>query len=704
MIIDLSPRGPDVQTIVAEALAQHSRGWIQSVVDQLLPVIQARTAGPPIAGPSSNDVAHVDTDQRLPAGNKVALGVEHIRDSPNPVAPVQRVGPLQPVTPPHVAGRMEGYAYPVSASVDGSIRHPVDYRQPVTPSPVASRIQDWPYSVPDIANPLTPIPFDRTHASNNVSSAFPTAPLPANGWSPSPVTIKSENPIEPEALYMAKPGPPKINFSSKPVVPFTWLGPPVNDDRVPQRLYDSTESAIGFDRNGKRRAFSPSHPAPSNISITDVGFSSGSNAPAKDGNSMNLVGSQYGTSHVLDPPYVPGESSTIAVTEDLVHLAATYFGPTSIQLSTSTASSQPSAASVDSMNAELMRAMRSTMPADAQGPHLLAAAAAPIRTVYLQDLEMQTTKYNPNAKCEVFDPALQDPVLSNFYQGLPPLRKCHIHPSFVQNGSVEDKEIQTGGQVRFSTWPKSISDFSLLTLCSAMTFTEHGKYINPARISPARVSVSATKTGSGVMRLNIGGAPAICLAAGASFESYLLNPRSTGGNDPWMHKFISVILHSQDWERWEAFFCQCFGHARLYTNLTAKAVHFNSVFVKASSAPNVRSNSGAAPSGLLSPVKQGGSYQSSSGSAYSLFPSDKIPIYNAMNSDFDFTRDISNYAALPLWEEEEEIGQYSFVVVGYSATCYLAKEKKRSSTDRTPALQTLGCNILFVILCGKPRG
>ncbi|KAF8139532.1 hypothetical protein K438DRAFT_1995903 [Mycena galopus ATCC 62051] len=369
---------------------------------------------------------------------------------------------------------------------------------------------------------------------------------------------------------------------------------------------------------------------------------------------MNLVTSN--PTPAIDFGAVNAASS---VTGDLMHLAGVYFGGAGAQLRIADVpSSQPLSSgdvyaavpppqsNLATMNDQLVKAMCSSIPSESNTKPTVSRA--PVNTVFLQDVEMQTAKYNPNTKYEVFDLDLQDLILALFYQGLPPLRKRHVHPSFVKQGSIEDKEIQTGGQVKFSNWPKTIADFSLLTLCLAMTFTDQGKYINPAHISPARVTVSATRTGSGVMRLNAAGVPVICLAAGAAFETFLVHPKSTAGADPWIHKYISVILHSQDWKRWEAFFCQSFGHPRLYTNITSKAVHFSSVLVRANAAPSVTPLYSSAPSGLLSPSKSGVQHQSSSGSAYSLLPSDTIPIYNAMNTDFDFSRDISNYASLPL--------------------------------------------------------
>jgi hypothetical protein len=32
----------------------------------------------------------------------------------------------------------------------------------------------------------------------------------------------------------------------------------------------------------------------------------------------------------------------------------------------------------------------------------------------------------------------------------------HVHPSFVRNGNIEQREIQTGGQVKFSAWTKTL--------------------------------------------------------------------------------------------------------------------------------------------------------------------------------------------------------------------------------------------------------
>ncbi|KAF8176661.1 hypothetical protein K438DRAFT_1607154, partial [Mycena galopus ATCC 62051] len=68
-----------------------------------------------------------------------------------------------------------------------------------------------------------------------------------------------------------------------------------------------------------------------------------------------------------------------------------------------------------------------------------------------------------------------------------------------------------------------------------------------------------------------------------------------------------------------------------------------------------------------------------------------VPVYDARSVDFDFASELPLIAEkLPRWHSE--VPRDSFVVVGYTATTFTSKSKQVQ----------LGCNLLWVILCGVP--
>ena len=74
-----------------------------------------------------------------------------------------------------------------------------------------------------------------------------------------------------------------------------------------------------------------------------------------------------------------------------------------------------------------------------------------------------------------------------------------------------------------------------------------------------------------------------------------------------------------------------------------------------------------------------------------------MPVYDARNTPFNYETDLGNMqTVLPLFLGE--IPFSSFVVVGYSASRYLAAQS--AGAERVPHL---GCNILWAIVCGTPQ-
>ena len=117
-----------------------------------------------------------------------------------------------------------------------------------------------------------------------------------------------------------------------------------------------------------------------------------------------------------------------------------------------------------------------------------------------------------------------------------------------------------------------------------MTFVEQRPYINPARISPARIVPKPMKNSAGdltgVMRLTIDGEPAICMSAGLCYDRHLVTAVLTRATDALLHKYIALLFHSQEWQRWEAFMCMCFNQPRLYTSMVDSAVEIGTVKIR----------------------------------------------------------------------------------------------------------------------------
>jgi hypothetical protein len=73
-----------------------------------------------------------------------------------------------------------------------------------------------------------------------------------------------------------------------------------------------------------------------------------------------------------------------------------------------------------------------------------------------------------------------------------------------------------------------------------------------------------------------------------------------------------------------------------------------------------------------------------------------VPVYDARKTPVDFETDLDKIAdVLPSFTGEIPFG--SFVVVGYTASVY--KATLGGGSERVPHL---GCNILWVIVCGTP--
>ncbi|KAK7012657.1 hypothetical protein R3P38DRAFT_3209267 [Favolaschia claudopus] len=309
----------------------------------------------------------------------------------------------------------------------------------------------------------------------------------------------------------------------------------------------------------------------------------------------------------------------------------------------------------------------------------------------------------PPAKCEVNDETLQDDAIKDIYVDLPPLRGGKaVLPSFDPNPEELDGAI--GGRLSFSIWETILCHATASTLLNAMVFTRTGRYfVNPSRVSPSLMTLKQTVMGApGTHRLSVGNHAAICVSAGMCTASHILEPVQSGGTPPRYRKYIDLLMHNQDWERWVAFMCICFGYNVLRATITSKAVSMTTRLGQADVATQAAlSKISKKPifSYFKSPTKGQSSTANNVSAAYPTSYSLKFDdtIYDARDREIDFDVALPSLdASLPKWTGGE-IPIASFVVVGYSVASYMGKAQ--GVEGRT---MHVGSNILWVILCGTP--
>ncbi|KAK7044306.1 hypothetical protein R3P38DRAFT_2509194, partial [Favolaschia claudopus] len=179
----------------------------------------------------------------------------------------------------------------------------------------------------------------------------------------------------------------------------------------------------------------------------------------------------------------------------------------------------------------------------------------------------------PPVKCEVNDETLQDDAIKEIYADLPPLRGGKVVlPSFDRNPEELDGAI--GGRLSFSIWETILCHATATTLLNAMVFTRTAKhFINPSRVSPSIMTLKQTVMGApGTYRLSVGNHAAICVSAGMCTASHIMEAVASGGTPTRYRKYIDLLMHNQDWERWAAFMCTCYGQSVLRATITSKAV------------------------------------------------------------------------------------------------------------------------------------
>ncbi|KAJ7261630.1 hypothetical protein C8J57DRAFT_1336662 [Mycena rebaudengoi] len=334
--------------------------------------------------------------------------------------------------------------------------------------------------------------------------------------------------------------------------------------------------------------------------------------------------------------------------------------------------------------------------------------------VFLEDLETYKTNFDPTAECGVFDLDLQDEVLRPLYVGLPPLPAGRwISPTYDPNDTSSPDSV--GGRTVFSSWPDSCYNLDASTAWNIMTFVQSGPYINPCRISPALCSTEKAGTGVNARRIVVDGKTAVSLMVGMCTGSYITEPVAGNGPDPRSKRYMLLLQHNQEWERWQSFHCLVFGYELLYAQIEDRAIQLGSILspmtkvVKAGSSKfreTVKSN-------MLSPIKPAKipstskqppkssyhyNFKPKNNVRYTLAHDEDVPTFDARGVAFDFNNDIDKLAEiLPPFDGEIPTG--SFVVAGYTASTFLgqvaAQDKKQ--------LMCVGCNLVWAIVCGTPN-
>lgn len=102
-----------------------------------------------------------------------------------------------------------------------------------------------------------------------------------------------------------------------------------------------------------------------------------------------------------------------------------------------------------------------------------------------------------------------------------------------------------------------------------------GGFINPSRFDPRRIASQATSPDLSRYVLTVDGKTAVCVSAVMSSESVLREGRSIGRSRP--RKWLSGLLHNQEYERFVSFMCLAFGSGTMYSQLYNAAVSFQTV-------------------------------------------------------------------------------------------------------------------------------
>ncbi|KAJ7637962.1 hypothetical protein DFH06DRAFT_1335610 [Mycena polygramma] len=337
------------------------------------------------------------------------------------------------------------------------------------------------------------------------------------------------------------------------------------------------------------------------------------------------------------------------------------------------------------------------------------------KTVFLEDLETYKAHYDPKGPCGVADVDLQDPILLETYNGLPPLpagrQLVPVYDPSRIGVEYSPSSVVKGGRVKFSIWAKHIKKMLASNSIGAIVF-ERGepKFINPSRISPVVLSRQVVPGSTATQRLHVDGRVAVCVSALFCTESKLVSPAKIGGKSERMRKWVSGIFHNQEWERFESLICFVFGEQVLRAQLSSKKALSFQTMISPDNGGTEQTNDSlferSAPADMFSPIVSTASPASKSRTTPSKYiPShaktllaynDFVPVYDARKRVVDFNVGLDRLdKKLPMFHGEIPFG--AFIVVGYTCSSYMGTIS--GSNERVPHL---GCNILWVVVCGVP--
>ncbi|KAK7012339.1 hypothetical protein R3P38DRAFT_2550915, partial [Favolaschia claudopus] len=233
---------------------------------------------------------------------------------------------------------------------------------------------------------------------------------------------------------------------------------------------------------------------------------------------------------------------------------------------------------------------------------------------------------------------------------------------------------------------------------SAMTFELKDPYFNPARARPSAFIMRPTGPGMvNAYRINYGKHVAIAVLPGMCTESHIMSPVASAGTPPRYRKYISLLVHNQDWERTESFVGICFGQDTIHCAINAKALQLstrlNPVDTSKEGTDHYLCLGTSSPRrNLMRNLRRVKALE-----ALLLIIAGLVPVYDARGVDFDFHTNIRDLSTmLPRWKGGEvPIG--SFIVAGFTMASFMGKAQ--GMTEKT---LHVGNNILWVVICGTP--
>ncbi|KAJ7016597.1 hypothetical protein C8F04DRAFT_1201832 [Mycena alexandri] len=334
-----------------------------------------------------------------------------------------------------------------------------------------------------------------------------------------------------------------------------------------------------------------------------------------------------------------------------------------------------------------------------------------VDTVFLEDIEVYRAYFNPKAKCGVFDIRLQAMSLRPTYLSLHPLpANRRILASYDRNrSSLEDIDYSTGGRINWESWYNQNPRMLAANSIGAIVFAEAApNYCNLSRVSPLRLNTRISAGSSSTYRLHIDDRIAICVSVICTTESHLVAPKRIGVKSERMRKWVSGVMHDQEWERFEANVCLQFHEQIMYSQIVDKAISFQTMISpdprnSQDSTPADQRHQRSVPSAMFSqpspgkksgPSRPSGNFGSSTKTL--LAYNDSVPVYDARRTVVDFNKDLPRLdEVLPLFPGEVPVGSYT--VVGYTLSSYTATLS--GTSNRVPHV---GCNVLWAIVCGTP--